>query len=269
MAPFVGRWQDTQQDVLGLLKATAPASPPGAFWSGSAPGHYLVGASFVSEHRRRGIFAGISAHATLPLSQPPSAAFGWMLGLMGLRLVGRLHVEVPQASHERLSDTCVGWRKVSWRQRPVLCLDDLPLARAVFLDLTPRQYGLGTFKMDYAIDGPIPGGPPRSPARVPCMSAARSKNRDLENAEAERPSVHTSASFSHRCWIARAESQMPSALPRISRACHVIGPRDLERHNPILVGGDISGGESTLLQLFLRPILRPIPYATPNPKLFM
>jgi phytoene dehydrogenase-like protein len=52
-------------------------------------------------------------------------------------------------------------------------------------------------------------------------------------------------------------------------ARHVMGPADLERHNANLVGGDISGGESTLRQLFFRPTLRPIPYATPNPRLFL
>ena len=52
-------------------------------------------------------------------------------------------------------------------------------------------------------------------------------------------------------------------------ARHVMSPADLEQHNANLVGGDISGGESTLLQLFFRPALRPIPYATPNPKLFI
>ncbi len=46
-------------------------------------------------------------------------------------------------------------------------------------------------------------------------------------------------------------------------------PSDLERRNPNLVGGDINGGEATLLQLFFRPTLQPIPYTTPNPRLFI
>ena len=60
---------------------------------------------------------------------------------------------------------------------PVGSLDDLPRSRAILLDVTPRQllrlagarlpfwyrkqlewfrYGLGTFKLDWALDGPIP-----------------------------------------------------------------------------------------------------------------
>ena len=33
----------------------------------------------------------------------------------------------------------------------------------------------------------------------------------------------------------------------------VMGPHELERHNPNLVGGDIAGGAPSLSQLFLRP----------------
>jgi phytoene dehydrogenase-like protein len=50
---------------------------------------------------------------------------------------------------------------------------------------------------------------------------------------------------------------------------HVMGPAELERHNANLVGGDLSGGEASLMQLFFRPTLRAIPYATSNPRVFV
>jgi phytoene dehydrogenase-like protein len=49
----------------------------------------------------------------------------------------------------------------------------------------------------------------------------------------------------------------------------VLSAADLERHNPNLVGGDLGGGEVTLMQLFFRPAPRPIPYATSNPRLLV
>jgi phytoene dehydrogenase-like protein len=67
---------------------------------------------------------------------------------------------------------------------------------------------------------------------------------------------------------AQVERFAPGFRGRIL-ARHTLSPADLERHNPNLVGGDINGGEATLLQLFFRPTLRPIPYATPNPRLFI
>jgi phytoene dehydrogenase-like protein len=67
---------------------------------------------------------------------------------------------------------------------------------------------------------------------------------------------------------AQVERFAPGFRDRIL-ARHVMHPADLERHNPNLIGGDINGGEANLMQLFFRPALRPIPYATPNPRLFV
>ena len=58
------------------------------------------------------------------------------------------------------------------------------------------------------------------------------------------------------------------SMPTGDRRC-ARGPAELERHNRNLVGGDINGGEATLLQLFFRPAVRPVPYATPLPGLFL
>jgi phytoene dehydrogenase-like protein len=44
---------------------------------------------------------------------------------------------------------------------------------------------------------------------------------------------------------------------------------DVEAYNPNYVGGDIGGGAMSLRQLFTRPVARPIPYTTPDPRLFI
>ena len=43
----------------------------------------------------------------------------------------------------------------------------------------------------------------------------------------------------------------------------------MEAYNPNYVGGDINGGRMDLTQLFTRPVARPVPYATPDPRLFI
>ena len=48
-----------------------------------------------------------------------------------------------------------------------------------------------------------------------------------------------------------------------------MGPADVERHNPNYVGGDINGGAQDLRQLFMRPVARPVPYATPARGLYI
>lgn len=52
-------------------------------------------------------------------------------------------------------------------------------------------------------------------------------------------------------------------------ARHVMGPLDLQRRNPNLVGGDVGGGASDLRQLFFRPAARLNPYTTPLPGVFV
>jgi len=45
--------------------------------------------------------------------------------------------------------------------------------------------------------------------------------------------------------------------------------REIEAYNPNYVGGDIIGGRMDLRQLFTRPVARPVPYTTPDPRLFI
>jgi len=47
----------------------------------------------------------------------------------------------------------------------------------------------------------------------------------------------------------------------------VMGPAELEKHNPNLAGGDIGGGASTLMQLLMRPTARL--WRTPMPKIYL
>jgi phytoene dehydrogenase-like protein len=52
-------------------------------------------------------------------------------------------------------------------------------------------------------------------------------------------------------------------------ARHVMSPADLEARNPNLVGGEVNGGIADWTQLLRRPALRPVPYSTPVPGLFL
>jgi phytoene dehydrogenase-like protein len=47
------------------------------------------------------------------------------------------------------------------------------------------------------------------------------------------------------------------------------GPQQLEARNPNLVGGDIAGGAFAGRQALLRPVVAAVPYATPNPQIFL
>ncbi len=125
----------------------------------------------------RGLIAGISAHAMLPLTVPPTAGVGLMFGALA-HAVGW---PVAEGGSRRVADAMIEAIVASGGQvetgRWVRCLDELPPARAVLLDVTPRgllsiagerlpgayrdalqrfRYGAGVCKVDFALSGPVP-----------------------------------------------------------------------------------------------------------------
>ncbi len=130
-----------------------------------------------SDEPARALFAGLAAHSFLPLSAPASAAFGLVLGAAG-HAVGW---PFPRGGAQQIANALASYLQSLGGKieitRPVATLSDLPLSRAVFLDLTPRAllklagntlppryrhvlerfpYGSGIFKVDYALNAPIP-----------------------------------------------------------------------------------------------------------------
>jgi phytoene dehydrogenase-like protein len=124
-----------------------------------------------------GVFAGLAAHSTLSLRAPITAGYGLLLGALG-HLVGW---PVAEGGSQAIADALVSLLRACGGTietgRVVGSLEELPPARAVLLDLTPRQvlavagarlpdryckrlarfrYGPGVCKVDWALDGPIP-----------------------------------------------------------------------------------------------------------------
>jgi phytoene dehydrogenase-like protein len=133
--------------------------------------------SWFTTEPARALFAGLAAHSFLPLEKVPSAAFGLVLGLMGHAVGWPLARGGSQQIANALA-ACLrdlgGEIHVNSR---VETLSSLPPARAVLLDVTPKQflgmagdtlprsyrvrlerfrYGPGVFKVDYALSSPIP-----------------------------------------------------------------------------------------------------------------
>ncbi|MBV9354720.1 MAG: NAD(P)/FAD-dependent oxidoreductase [Chloroflexi bacterium] len=320
--PFVHRSELLFADVLGPLKVPRhPLLTAGFGLRGLCSTTFLTRRVFRGE-RARSLFGGMAAHATLPLGSSPSAAFGMILGIAGhaygwpLARGGSAAISRALVSYLRSLD---GELRTG---EPVSSLDDLPAARVVLLDLTPRQilrlgctnlparyraqlenyqYGLGTFKVDWALAGPIPwrdphvgragtvhlGGSLREieqsrqhewagkPAERPYVLLVQPTRFDPTRAPAGRqvgwaychvPNGST-ADMTERIE-AQVERFAPGFRDRIL-ARHVMGPAELEQHNANLVGGDINGGEASLRQLFFRPTVSVLPYATPDPRLFV
>jgi phytoene dehydrogenase-like protein len=199
-------------------------------------------------------------------------------------------------------------------------LDDLPPAKAVLCDLTPKQllgiagdkfpsdyrrqleryrYGMGVFKVDWALSAPVPWRNPQ------CLRAGTLHLGGTieEIAEAEREPWHGRAPRKplvifaqqtlfdrsraplggHTAWgychvpngstedmTERIEAQVERFAPGFKKLIigrHTMSPAQLEAHNPNIVGGDINAGVPDLRQMIARPTRRL--YATPVKGLYI
>jgi phytoene dehydrogenase-like protein len=270
----------------------------------------------------RALFAGIAAHSIMPLEQPLTAAIGLVLGIAG-HAVGW---PLPRGGSQQIAGALgsylasLGGEIVTGT--PVESVDQLPPARAILLDVTPRQlihlageqlpasylrrlqdyrYGPGVFKVDLAIDGPIPW---RAEA---CLGAgtihlggtlveiAAGEQAVWRGEHPERPYVlltqqslfddSRAPAGKHTVWAychvpngstvdmtGRIEAQIERFAPGFRDrilARSVKSTQDLEQYNANYIGGDINGGVQDLRQLFTRPTLRLVPYSTPNKKIYL
>ena len=123
------------------------------------------------------LFAGNAAHSFLSLEQPGTAAFGLLL-TVAAHAVGW---PIARGGSQRIADALAAYFRSLGGEivtgAPVEHLDELGDARAVLLDLTPKQvlrigggrlpdrylralgryrYGSAAFKLDWALDAPTP-----------------------------------------------------------------------------------------------------------------
>ncbi len=176
--PLVERFDALMEETLGAMihLPRRPLLLARFGLSALLPARRLAESRFAGT-RARALFAGMAAHAAFPLERSPTAAFalvlgaaahavGWPFPAGGAAAIPRALAAILRA---RGGEIATG--------AEVASLDELPEARALLLDLTPRQvlrlegihlprryrsglerfrYGPGAFKADYALSGPIP-----------------------------------------------------------------------------------------------------------------
>jgi phytoene dehydrogenase-like protein len=322
-APLVADWPRLEQELLGPV-VHRPRRPLSLARFGVTALRSVKG---VAESRfetegARALLAGAGAHSILPLEQRVSASFALVLLLMA-------HVggwPFPRGGSQAIADALAQRLRSLGGEietgHEVTSLNELPATDIVLCDVTPRQlvaltgdslrasyrrrlqtwrYGPGVFKVDYALDAPIPWRAPET-AHAATVHLCGTLDDISESERAawtgrvsERPFVllaqqslfdETRApSGKHTAWAychvpngstvdmrASIEAQIERFAPGFKErvlACSARNTADLERDNPNLVGGDISGGANTLAQLIARPSLRLVPYATPRSGLYL
>jgi phytoene dehydrogenase-like protein len=324
IGPTVRAWDELMPDVLAPFHI--PFNPVRAFrlarfgFDALQPALWL--ANPLNGPQARALLAGAAAHSMLRLGEPISGAagliflasthaVGWPIAAGGSARIGEALASVLSAAGgEIVTD------------RRVERLSDLPAHRAVLFDTSPRQllaitgdhfgggyanrlreyrYGPGVFKVDLALDGPIPW---RNPAlaeagtvhlggtfeEIAAGEAAVSRGRmpdrpfvllaqhSLFDPSRAPAGKHTVWAYCHvpNGWEADASETIIGQIERFAPGVrdlivgrHTMGPADFEAYNANYVGGDINGGRQDLGQLFTRPGIRVDPYTTPDPAIFI
>jgi phytoene dehydrogenase-like protein len=270
----------------------------------------------------RALLAGAAAHALLRLDEPVS-------GASALVLLGAAHHDgwpFPEGGAGRITSALVAEAQalgveVSMRTA-VEHLADLPSSRVALFDTGPRaladvagnrlpngyrrrlqgfRYGPAVFKLDIALDGPIPwqnetvalagtvhlGGTFEEIAASeadanagrlnprPFVLLAQQSLFDRTRAPAGKHVIWAYCHVPNGSTVDRTDAIVdqverfaPGFRERIL-AVKATNPADLEAYNPNNVGGDMSGGRIDLRQLFTRPVARLDPYSTPDPRLLL
>ncbi|MGK2965173.1 MAG: phytoene desaturase family protein [Tepidiformaceae bacterium] len=264
----------------------------------------------------RALFVGIAAHAIAPMGQPLSASFGLVLGTAGHAVGWPVARGGSGAIASALAAHLLELGGTIETGTRVRKMSELPPAKAYLFDTTPAQllaiageampsggrrafrrfrYGPGSFKVDFALDGPIPwladecrgagtvhlGGPYEAIARSedavlhgkttsdPYMIVAQQSVFDATRAPAGK---HVAWAYCHvpAAWTGDMTEAIERQIERFAPgfrdlilAKHATGPAALAEYNENYIGGDIAGGAAGGLQLIFRPRIALDPYRTP------
>jgi phytoene dehydrogenase-like protein len=321
MTPLVERSAKLVPFVLG--RSPIPRHPLVGVRFGLVALRSAVGlASRFKGDRARALFAGLAAHSIQDLHRLPTASFGIVLGLFA-------HTHgwpFVRGGSQQLGDALVAYLRSLGGEietgRHVDSLDELPESRLTMLDITPRQilrvaghrlpgrylralrryrYGPGVFKVDWALDGPVPwtaeGCSRAATIHVggPLEEIAASEQAVWRGEAPERPFVLVAQQSlfdktrapdgKHTLWAychvpngssvdmtERIEAQIERFAPGFRELVlerSVRGPAEIEHDNENYVGGDIVGGVQDLRQLYTRPAIRLDPYSTPLEGLYI
>lgn len=267
-------------------------------------------------------FYGAAAHSTIPLHYLASASFGLVLNL----LAHDVGWPFPQGGANSIAKALVNYYQDIGGElilnSPIEDLQQLPATKAILLDLTPKQvlqikgtelpwlyrkrlesyrYGAGIFKMDWALEQPIPFNIEK--CRIAGTIHLGFERKEVEEAEKvihkgkhyEKPYVllaqhtpfdvsrapkgkHTAWAYCHVPFGSQKdmteviENQIEMVAPGFRASILKSASHDtiaMERFNPNLIGGDVNGGMQDISQLFTRPLAKISPYRTGNRKVYI
>ncbi|GAB3504545.1 NAD(P)/FAD-dependent oxidoreductase [Spirosoma knui] len=314
MQPLIRDWPTMAADVLGPLRFPKHPLNMARFGLDALPSATFLAKRFQTKEAK-GLFAGMAAHAIQPLSNLTTSAIALVLMTAG-------HLRgwpITKGGSQRIANALAAYFQsiggTIQADTPVKTLGELPSARAVLLDVTPKQllqlagerfsplyrwqleqyrYGMGVFKIDWALDGPIPftaaecrqagtihmgntfeeitaGEQATSEGRHPDKPFVLLAQPSLFDDTRAPAGQHTAWAYCHvpngstLDRTAAIEQQVERFAPGFRDrilARHTMNTTQMEVYNPNYVGGDINGGIIDITQLYTRPVIGLSPYRT-------
>jgi len=314
MQPLVRDWPLIIPDILGPLRFPKHPVAMAHFGLLALPSALHLVKRF-STPAARALIAGMAAHSIQPLTNSTTSA-------VALVLMASAHLKgwpIPKGGSNQIADALASYfvsigGKIETGLY-ITSMEQLPSAHAVLFDITPKQllqiaghrfssiykwqleryrYGPGVFKIDWALDTPIPFTTPecREAGTVHLGNTfeeiAAGERQVWDGRIPEKPFVllaqpslfdgsrapagkHTAWAYCHVPNSSKTdmttliENQVERFAPGFRErvlARHTMDSAQMEEYNPNYIGGDINGGVIDLGQLLTRPVLRWSPYKT-------
>jgi len=321
MQPIVNSWPSIAPDVLGPLHFPKHPLAMAKFGLSALTSATHLAKQFKTTEAKA-LLAGMAAHSMQPLSKLTTS-------VIALVLLANGHLQnwpIPKGGSNKIANALASYfvsigGKIETGTY-IKSLDQLPSAHAVLFDVSPKQllqiaghrfsaiykwqleryrYGMGVFKIDWALDAPIPfkseactkAGTIHIGNSIQEITTAEQQTWDGRNTDnpfvllaqqsvfdATRAPAgkHTGWAYCHvpngsTVDMTQAiENQVERFAPGfkdIILAKHTMNPAQMEDYNPNYVGGDINGGVIDINQLFTRPALRWSPYKTSAKGLYL
>jgi phytoene dehydrogenase-like protein len=323
MGPLEGRWDELAGDLLRTPWTAWPEHPLllARFGLRAAFPARLLERLFRSD-KAPALLAGLIAHTMAPLTAPTGTAVALVFALAA----HSAGWPIPRGGSQAITDALVADLTAHGGEvvldHEVDSLAELPDARAYLLDVSPTalariagerlphrfrsalaryRYGPGVYKIDYALDQPVPwtaracrqaGTVHLAPrfaevraalsvvhaGRVPDPPFLITAQPSLIDPSRAPTGAHTFWVYAHvpNGWngdltdaVERQVERFAPGFRDVIRARHVSRPADLEAGNANYVGGDIACGTAAGLRLLTRPRARWTPYATPDPAVYL
>ncbi|MFE3182247.1 phytoene desaturase family protein [Streptomyces violascens] len=317
LAPYLGKWDVLARDFMSLPLTALPRDPIGLarFGTVGLPPYSWLMRRF-RDDRARALMAGLVAHVIAPLNGLATGGVGMLFALAAHEKGWPL----PRGGSQSISDALTAYLRdlggVVHTGFEVKRLDDLPPARTYLFDTSPTalariaglgraydgyKYGAAVFKIDYALDGPVPWAA-QEPRRAGTVQIGPS-SRDIATALSQasggtapdtpflitaQPSLvdpsrapegkHVFWAYGHvpNGWEGDFTDAIERQIERFAPgfrdrilARATAGPPQLAERNANYVGGDIACGAARGIQLLLRPKISLFPYATRHPSVFL